>query len=45
MATIRGWRLFCSELQIVRLLFEGSDYLRVASIQYIQVILINHGSP
>ena len=25
-ATFRGWRLFCSELLIVRLLFEGGDY-------------------
>ena len=32
-ATIRGWRLFPSELPIVRLLFEGGDYLRTASIQ------------
>ena len=32
-ATIRGWRLFCSELPIVRLLFEGSNCLRAASIR------------
>ena len=32
-ATIRGRRLFCSELPIVRLLFKGGDYSRVASIQ------------
>ena len=31
-ATIQGRHLFCSELPIVRLLFEGSDYLRVTSI-------------
>jgi len=30
-ATIRGRRLFCSELLIVQLLFEGGDYSRVAS--------------
>ena len=28
-ATIRGWCLFCSELPIVRLLFEGSNYSNV----------------
>ena len=32
-ATIRGRHLFHSELQIVRLLFEGSDYSRAATIQ------------
>ena len=32
-ATIQGWRLFCSELPIVRLLFEGSNCLRAASIR------------
>ena len=30
--TIRGPCLFCSELRIVRLLFEGGDYSKVASI-------------
>ena len=33
MATIRGQHLFRSELPIVWLLFEGSDYSRVASIR------------
>ena len=32
-ATIQGWCLFRSELQIVWLLFKGSDYSRVASIR------------
>ena len=32
MATMWGWRLFYSELPIVQLLFESSDYLRVTSI-------------
>ena len=33
MATIQGRRLFRSELLIVRLLFEGGDYSRAASIR------------
>ena len=33
-ATIRGRRLFGSELPIVRLLFEGGDYSRVATIRW-----------
>ena len=31
--TIRGWRLFSSELLIVRLVFEGGNYSRAVSIQ------------
>ena len=31
-ATIQVWHLFCSELPIVRLLFEGGDYLMVVSV-------------
>ena len=31
-ATIWGWRLFCSKVLIVWLLFKGGNYLRAASI-------------
>ena len=34
MATLWGWCLFHSELPIVQLLFEGSNYLRVVTIQW-----------
>ena len=33
-ATIQGWRLFCSELPIVRLLFEGGNWHLFQEVRY-----------
>jgi len=33
MATIQGWHSFHSKLPVVRLLFEGGDYSRAATIR------------
>ena len=41
-ATIRGRRLFHSELPNMPLLFEGGDYSRVASNQRIMTVLLSY---
>ena len=40
-ATIRGQYLFCSELPIVHLLFEGGNYSRAASVENSSYLLVN----